>query len=63
MPIQPCRLDQAHDRRCPFTAAQRPGEEPIRATEGPWSNLIFHLIVIDGHSTIIQVARQRDPAF
>ena len=32
MPIHARRLDQAHDRRCPFAAAQRAGKQPVRAT-------------------------------
>jgi len=68
MPIQPCRLDQAHDRRRSFTTAKRPGKQPIRAPESPWSDLIFDWIIfdwiiVDGHSSVINVARQRYPAF
>ncbi len=61
MPIQPCRLDQAHDRRRSFTTAKRPGKQPIRAPESPWSDLIFDWIIVDGHSSVIKVARQRYP--
>lgn len=63
MPVHARRLDQAHDRRRPFTTAQRPGEQPVGATECPWPDGVFDRIVVDGHSTIIQVARQRYPAF
>ena len=53
MPVHARRLDQAHDRRRPFTAAQRSSEEPVRPTKRPRPDLVFHGIVIDGHSTII----------
>ena len=48
MPIHPRRLDQAHDRRRPFAAAQRPGKQPVRASKGPWSNLVLDLMAEDG---------------
>ena len=63
MPIHARRLDQAHDRRGPFATAQRPGKQPVRASERPWPYLVLHLIVVDRHSPIVQVARQRYPAF
>ena len=59
MPIHPRRLDQAHDRRRPFAAAQRPGKQPVRASKGPWSNLVLDLIVVDRHGAVVQIARQR----
>lgn len=31
MPIQACRLDQAHDRRGPLARAQRTRKEPVLA--------------------------------
>ncbi len=63
MPIHPRRLDQAHDRRRPFAAAQRPGKQPVRASKGPWSNLVLDLIVVDGHRAIFDIASQSQPAF
>lgn len=62
MSIHACRLDQAHDCSRPFATAQRPGKQPVRATECPWPYLVLDLIVVDGHSPIVQVARQRYPA-
>ncbi len=63
MPTHTRRLDQAHDRRGPLATAQRPGKQPVRAPECPWPYLVLDLIVGDGHSHIVQVARQRYPAF
>lgn len=40
MPIHACRLDQAHDRPCPFTAAQRSSEEPVGTARRPWPDRI-----------------------
>lgn len=51
MPIHPCRLDQAHDRRRPLAAAQCPCEEPVRTTERPRPDLVLDRIVVDGGST------------
>lgn len=55
MPIHACRLDHAHDRRCPFTAAQRSSEEPVGTARLPWPDRIFDRVMVDGHRTIIQV--------
>ena len=63
VPIHARRLDQAHDRRRPFAAAKRSGKQPIRTAKRPRSDLVFDWIVVYGDSAIIQVARQRDPAF
>lgn len=31
--------------------------------QGPWLDLVLDLVVVDGHSAVIQIARQRYPAF
>ena len=33
-----------------------------RAPECPWPYLVLNLVVVDGHSPIVQVARKRYPA-
>ena len=63
MPVHACRLNQAHDCRSPFSAAQRPCEEPVFASKRPWPNLVFRPIVVYGYGPVIEVARQRCPAF
>ncbi|MNG97704.1 hypothetical protein D3C76_693020 [compost metagenome] len=63
MPIHTRRLNQTHDRSRPFTAAQRPGKQPVRTPERPLPYLALDLIVVDGHGPIVQVACQRYPAF
>lgn len=63
MPVHASRLDQAHDRHRPFTAAQRSDEQPIGTSKRPRPDRVFHRGIVYGHSTIIQVARQRYPAF
>lgn len=35
MPVEPRRLDQAHDRRSQFSASYRSGEEPVLAPKSP----------------------------
>lgn len=57
------RLDKAQDRCRPLAAVQRPGKQPIRTHTRPRPDQVLHLVVVDGHSTIFQVARQRYPAF
>ena len=63
MPVHACRLIQAHDCRSPFSAAQRPCEEQVFASKPPWPNLVFRPIVVYGYGPVIEVARQRCPAF
>lgn len=63
MPIHARRLDPTHDGSRPFATAQRPGKQPVRASERPGSDLVLHLVVVDRHSPIVQVARQRYLAF
>ncbi len=53
MPIHARRLDQTHDCRSPLTAAQRPGKQPVRASERPWRYLVLHLVVVDGYRPIV----------
>lgn len=57
MPIHARRLDQTYDRSRPFSTAQRPGKQPVLAPECSWPYLVLDLVVIDGHSSIVQVAR------
>ena len=49
VPINARRLDQAHDRRRPFAAAQRPGKSPVRPPKRPRPDQVLDLIVGDGH--------------
>ncbi len=62
MPIELGRLDQAHDGRGVLTREQRPGEEPVLASRGPWPDLLFVEIVVDGQGGVAKVARERGPA-
>lgn len=57
MPVDARLLDQAHDRRRSFAAAQRPSKQPVRTPKRPRPDQVFDLVVVDGHSTILQVAR------
>lgn len=63
MPIDARRLDQAHDHSRPFAASQRPRKQPVRPPKRPGPDQVLDLIVVDGRSTIFQVARQRYSAF
>lgn len=63
MTIHTRRLDQAHDCRRPLAATQRPGKQPVRPPKRPWPDQVLDLVVVDGHSTVFQVARQRYSAF
>lgn len=48
MPVHECRLNQAHDCRSPFSAAQRPCEEPVFASKRSWPNLVVGYGVFQG---------------
>jgi hypothetical protein len=61
--VEACRLDQAHNCRGPFAAAQRASKQPVRASKRPGSDLVLDPVVVDGHGAVVQVARQRFPAF
>lgn len=63
MPVVARRLDQTHDRSRTFTTAQRPGEEPVLAPQRPRPYLVLTPIIVNGYSPVIEVARQRGPAF
>jgi hypothetical protein len=63
MPIEPRRLDQAHDRRRPFAAAQRTCKEPVFTTQRLRSDLVVAPIIVNGYGPVIEIARQRRPAF
>ena len=63
MPVDARWLDQAHDRRRPLAAAQRPGKQSVRSPKRPRPDQVLELVVVDVHSTIFQVARERCPAF
>ena len=53
MPVEPRRLDQAHDRRRPFAAAQRTCKEPVFATQRPRSDLVLAPIIVNGYGPVI----------
>lgn len=63
MPLHARRLDKAHDCSRPFATAKRPGKQLVRASECPWPYLVLNLVVVDGHSPIVQAARQRYQRF
>lgn len=63
MPVHTRRLDKAHNCSRTLATVQRPGNQPVGAPEHPRPYRVFDRIVVDGHSTIIQVAHQRYQAF
>lgn len=52
MPIDARQQDQAHDRRRPLAAAQRPSKQPVRLPKRPRPDQVLDLVVVDGYSTI-----------
>ena len=40
MAVEPCRLDQTHDRRRTLAAAQRACKQPVRAPQSPRPYLV-----------------------
>ncbi len=62
MPIEPCRLDQAHNGGRALAPAQRAREQPVRTPDRPGADLVLHPIVVDRRIAVVKVARQRLPA-
>lgn len=62
VPIEPCRLDQAHDGGRALAPAQRAREQPVRTPDRPGADLVLHPIVVDQRITVVKVACQRLPA-
>lgn len=63
MPIEPGRLDQAHHGSRPPSRPQRAREQPVLAPKRHRPDLVFDPVVVDRQATIVQVARERRPAF
>ena len=62
MPVHACRLNQAHDCRSPFSAAQRPCESQFLRPSA--HDLIwFSAQLFYGYGPVIEVARPRCSAF
>ena len=57
MPIEPCRLDQAHDGGRALAPAQRAREQPVRTPDRPGADLVLHPIVVDRCIAVVKVAR------
>lgn len=55
MPIELRRLDKAHQHRRAFAAAQRSCEEPILASNNPWTDLLLDVVVINRRRAVIQI--------
>lgn len=55
-------LDQAHDSCRAFAGTHGACKQPILSPHRDRPDLLFNVIVIDGHSPIVEVARQCRPA-
>jgi len=62
MPVELCRVHQAHDGCCPLARAQASREQPVVAPERDRPDLVFHPIVVNGQVSVVDVARQRCPS-
>jgi hypothetical protein len=56
------RMNQAHHGRCSLTGAQAACEQPIVSSDSHWPDLVLDPIIIDRHTPIFKVARERNPA-
>lgn len=45
VPVQACRVHQAHNGCGPLAGAQATGEQPVRPAESDGSDLVFHPVV------------------
>jgi len=62
VPVKARGMNQAHHRCGSLSGTQAAGEQPIIATDGHRPDSILNPIVIDRHSAVIQVMRERIPA-
>ena len=62
MPVEPCGLNQAHDRRGPLSCPQRSGKQPVRATEGDRPDPILNPDVVDRQRAVVKESRRHRPA-
>lgn len=52
--------DEAHDGSGAFAGGARSGKQPILAADGDRSDGAFNGIVVDGQTTVVDIAHQRD---
>jgi hypothetical protein len=62
VPVDACRVDQAHDRCGALARSQAAGEQPVAPSECNRSDLVLNPIVRDRHVTVLDVPRQCWPA-
>ena len=61
MPIESCRLHQAHHHGRALASKFTAGEEPCPAPHGPGFDLPLQVVVVDRDRAVLQIARQRAP--
>jgi hypothetical protein len=55
--------NEAHDCGRTLTSAERTCKQPVVAPDGPRANLVFNPVVVVRHAPIVEIARERLPAF
>lgn len=54
VPVDPCRVQQAHDRGRALARTQAAREQPIRPSECDRSDVVLDPIVRDRHVTVVE---------
>jgi len=63
MPVEPRGVDQAHDRSGSLAGPQAAGEQPVISAQRDRPDLVLDPVVVNGQFAIIDLTRQRFPAF
>lgn len=63
MPVELGRLDQAGDGGGTLTGHEGSGEQPVLSSGRPGSDLLLVVVVVDRQCRVVEVARERGPAF
>jgi hypothetical protein len=54
VPVDACRVQQAHDGRGAFARAQAAGEQPVRPPQGNRPDVVLHPVVGDRHVAVVE---------
>ena len=63
VPIEPCRVHQAHHRSGALARTQRACEEPVVAPDGNRTDLVLDPVVVHGQAPVVDEPRECAPAF
>src|ERR1019366_1133591 len=61
VPVELCRLQQAHHDSRPLAGQLTADEEPVAATKSPRPNSVLDVVIVDRHIAVQQVSTQTHP--